>query len=305
MQAVVGYKTNLPLYGKAKSTKVLLEEAGDLWRTSQLVGRVSYILRNVAEMQMRQFFSGHNSLFNSPIGFISMMIANPEGNAFQKALVGRSKYSVNALGDLMKSTDAEIEFSKSVIARQAITNRASSTADYGKAGRSLNIFKAYEVVEAGHPDYLTALSYTMNQFSADKFIPDVIAVLKKGTPEAKAEYVDNLINTFDEPNNKLREFASAIYEDNDGMREILLLNPGKETGGGVVKANMNRENIMTWLFDEAQGDSVAGQLNLLAGQGAQRSVVLDLIQNGEVLVTNGAGKVVKLRTPYRQQGINN
>jgi hypothetical protein len=301
--AVVGYKTNLPLYGKAKSTKVLLEEAGDLWRTSQLVGRVSYILRNVAEMQMRQFFSGHNSLFNSPIGFISMMIANPEGNAFQKALVGRSKYSVNALGDLMKSTDAEIEFSRSVIARQAITNRASSTADYGKAGRSLNIFKAYEVVEAGHPDYLTALSYTMNQFSADKFIPDVIAVLKKGTPEAKAEYVDNLINTFDEPNNKLREFASAIYEDNDGMREILLLNPGKETGGGVVKANMNRENIMTWLFDEAQGDSVAGQLNLLAGQGAQRSVVLDLIQNGEVLVTNGAGKVVKLRTPYRQQGL--
>ena len=301
--AVVGYKTNLPLYGKAKSTKVLLEEAGDLWRTAQLVGRVSYILRNVAEMQMRQFFSGHNSLFNNPIGFISMMIANPEGNAFQKALVGRSRYSVNALGELMKSTDAEIEFSKSVIARQAITNRSSSTADYGKAGRSLNIFKAYEVVEAGHPDYLTALSYTINQFSADKFIPDVIAVLKKGTPTAKAEYVDNLINTFDEPNNKLREFASAIYEDNDGMREILLLNPGKETGGGVVKANMNRENIMTWLFDEAQGDSVAGQINLLAGQGAQRSVVLDLIQNGEALVTNSAGKVVKLRTPYRQQGL--
>jgi hypothetical protein len=33
----------------------------------------------------------------------------------------------------------------------------------------LNIFKAYEVVEAGHPDYLTALSYTINQFSADRF----------------------------------------------------------------------------------------------------------------------------------------
>ena len=301
--AVVGYKTNLPLYGKSKSAKVLLEEAGDLWRTAQLVGRVSYILRNVAEMQMRQFFSGHNSLFNSPIAFISMMIANPEGNAFQKALVGRSKYGVNALGDLMKSTDAEIEFSKSVIARQAITNRSSSTADYGKAGRSLSVFKAYQVVEAGHPDYLTALSYTINQFSGDKFIPDVVAVLKKGTPEAKAAYVDNLINTFDEPNNKLREFASAIYEDNEGMREILLLNPGKETGAGVVKENMNRENILTWLFDEAQGDSVAGQINLLAGQGAQRSVVLDLIQNGEALVTNSSGKVIKLRTPYRQEGL--
>jgi hypothetical protein len=303
-KAVVGYKTNIPLYGGAKATRVLLEEAGDLWRTAQLVGRVSYILRNVAEMQMRQFFSGHNSLFNSPMAFISMMIANPEGNAFQKSLVGRSKYSVNALGDLMKSTDAEIEFSKSVIARQAITNRGSSTADYGKAGRELSVFKAYEVVEAGNPDYLTALAYTVNQFSADKFMPDVISIVRKGaTPEAKAEYVDNLINTFDEPNNKLREFASAIFEDNDGMREILLLNPGKETGGGVVKANMNRDNIITWLFDETQPSSYAGQLNLLAGQGAQRNIVLDLIQNGEALVTNSKGAVVKLRTPYRQSGL--
>jgi hypothetical protein len=302
--AVVKYKTNIPLYGGAKGTKVLLEEAGDLWRTAQLVGRASYIFRNVAEMQMRQFFSGHNSLFNSPMAFISMMIANPEGNAFQKALVGRSKYGVNALGDLMKSTDAEIEFSKSVLARQAITNRGSSTADYGKAGRSLNIFKAYEVVEAGHPDYLTALSYSVNQHSSDKFMPDVVSILRKGaTPEAKAAYVDNLIDTFDEPKNKLREFASAIFDDNDGMREILLINPGKETGGGVVKENMSRENILTWLFDETQPDSYAGQLNLLAGQGAQRSIVLDLIQNGEALVTNSKGAVIKLKTPYRQQNL--
>jgi hypothetical protein len=302
-QAVIGYRTNLPFYGSAKSFKVFSEELGDLWRTAQLVFRVSYILRNVAEMQMRQFFSGHNSLFNSPIGFISMMIANPEGNAFQKALVGRSRYSVNALGELMKSTDAEVAFSQSIISRDAITNRASSTADYGKAGRSLSVFKAYEVVEPGHPEYLKSLSYTINQFSGDRFASDVIAVIKKGTPEAKSAYVDNLIDTFDEPNNKLREFASSIYEDNDGMREILLLNPGKETGGGVVKENMNRENILTWLFDETQPDSYAGQLNLIAGQGAQRSIVLDLIQNGEAIVTTTSGKVIKLRTPYRQKGL--
>jgi hypothetical protein len=302
-QAVIGYRTNLPFYGSAKSFKVFSEELGDLWRTAQLVFRVSYILRNVAEMQMRQFFSGHNSLFNSPIGFISMMIANPEGNAFQKALVGRSRYSVNALGELMKSTDAEVAFSQSIISRDAITNRASSTADYGKAGRSLSVFKAYEVVEPGHPEYLKSLSYTINQFSGDRFASDVIAVIKKGTPEAKSAYVDNLIDTFDEPNNKLREFASSIYEDNDGMREILLLNPGKETGGGVVKENMNRENILTWLFDETQPDSYAGQLNLIAGQGAQRSIALDLIQNGEAIVTTTSGKVIKLRTPYRQKGL--
>jgi hypothetical protein len=301
--AVVGYKTNLPLYGKAKATKVLLEETGDLWRTAQLVGRASYIFRNIAEMQMRQFFSGHYSLFNNPIGFISMVMADPKGNAFQRKLAERSRYGVNALGDYMKTIDAEVELSASIIARDAITNRGSSTADYGKAGRSLNIFKAYEVVEAGHPEYLKALSYTVNQFSADKFMADVVAVMRKGTPKAQAAYVDNLIATFDEPGNKLREFASAIYDDNAGMREILLKNPGKETGLGVVKDNMNRENIMTWLFDASQPDSLVGQLNLLAGQGAQRSIILDLIQNGETLITNSKGTVVKLKTPYRQKGL--
>ena len=301
--AVVGYKTNLPLYGKAKATKVLLEETGDLWRTAQLVGRASYIFRNIAEMQMRQFFSGHYSLFNNPIGFISMVMSDPAGNAFQKKLAERSRYGVNALGDYMKTVDAEVELSASIIARNAITNRGSSTADYGKAGRSLSVFKAYEVVEAGHPEYLKALSYTVNQFSADKFMADVVGVMRKGTPEAQAAYVDNLIATFDEPGNKLREFASAIYDDNAGMREILLKNPGKETGLGVVKDNMNRENIMTWLFDGSQPDSLVGQLNLLAGQGAQRSIILDLIQNGETLITNSKGAVVKLKTPYRQKGL--
>ena len=300
--AVVGYKTNLPLYGKAKSGRILLEEAGDIWRTSQLVLRYSYVLRNVAEMQMRQFLSGHNSIFNNPLGFIAMVMANPEGNLLQKTLSKRTRYSVNALGDLVKSTDAEAELSASLIARQGLM-RGSSVGDYGQAGRKVSVFKTYEAVGTDHPDFLQGLAWTLNNFSSDAFMPDVIRIMRKATPEAKSEYVDNLIATFDEPGNKLKEFTSAIYEDNDGMREILLKNPFKETGPGVVADNMNKDNILIWLFDEAQPDSVAGQLNLLAGQGSQRNLIMDIIADGETKFVNSAGKSVAVKTPYRMKGL--
>ena len=301
-EAVIKYKTNLPLFGTGKSAKIAIEELNDLWRTAQLVGRASYVFRNIAEMQMRQFFSGHNSIFNSPIGFISMVMANPEGNAFQKALSKRSKYGVNALGEWVKSTDAEVELSASIIARRGLM-RGSSVGDYGFSGRKANMFKAYQAVGTEHPDYLQGLAWTINSFSADKFFPDVIRVLQKGTPDAQVQYVDNLIATFDEPGNKLKEFVSAIYDSNEGMREVLLKNPGLETGPGIVKENMNKDNILLWLFDETQPSSYAGQLNTVAGQGAQRNAVIELILNGEVLVTGANGKVAKIKTPYRMNGL--
>jgi hypothetical protein len=301
-QSVINYKTNVPLYGTAKSGRILLEEANDLWRTAQLVGRASYIFRNIAEMQMRQFFSGHNSLFNNPIGFISMVMSDAEGNKLQKMLAKGSKYNVNALGDYFKTTDAEVELSASIIARRGLM-RGTSVGDYGAPGRQASVFKAYQTVGVDHPDFLKGLAWTMNNFSSDKFMPDVIRILEMGNPDAQLQYVDNLIATFDEPGNKLREFASAIYDNNEGMREILFKNPGLETGPGLVKENMNPENIAIWLFDEAQPSSYAGQLNLLAGQGAQRNTILSLIRDGEVLITSESGKVVKLQTPYRQKGL--
>ena len=297
---IVAYKTNIPLYGTARSLKVLLAETNDLWRTGQLVGRFSYILRNIAEMQMRQFFSGHISLFNNPIAFISMVIANPEGNAIQKMLAKTSKYSVNAMGQYWKSTDAEMELSDSIIASRAMRARGHSVSDYGGTGRMGGVtLKGYDDVTSEHPKYLEGLAWTINNFSSDKFMPDVIRVMQTGRPEAKLEYVDNLIKTFDEPDNRLRSLAQSIYDDNDGMREILLINPFKETGPGVVKENMNRENILIWLFDEKQTDTVAGQLNLLGGQGAQRNLVMDLIRDGQIK-TPINGKMTRLYTPYRQ-----
>ena len=301
--AITKLRVNQGIFGAAKSSKIFLEEMGDLWRTAQLVFRFAYIARNIAEMQMRQFFSGHNSIFNSPVGFISSMMSDPEGNAIQQMLAKRSKLGVNALGDSFKSVDAEIEFSESLIARQSLM-RGTSRSDYNAAQRKKGIlFKSYNDITSEHPDFLQGLAWTVNSFSSDKFMPDVIRILERQNPALQAEYVDNLIATFDEPGNKLKEFASAIFEKNNGMREVLLKSPSKEIGPGVVADNMNRDNIITWLFDSSQPDTVAGQLNLLGGQGSQRNLIMNLIRDGKAQVTTDSGKVITIQTPYRQKGL--
>lgn len=303
-KAIVKLKVNQGIFGGVKAGKIFLEESGDLWRTAQLVFRISYIARNIAEMQMRQFFSGHNSLFNNPLGFIAMMVADPDGNAIQQMVAKRSKLGVNALGQSMKSVDAEIEFSESIIARRALM-RGTSRSDYDAAQRRKGIlFKAYNDITSEHPDFLQGLAWTINNFSSDKFMPDVVRILNAGgSPASQAEYVDNLLATFDEPGNILKEFVSAVYEKNVGMREVLLKSPSKEIGPGVVADNINRENVIAWLFDTNQQDNVAGQLNLLGGQGTQRNLIMDLIRDGKITVTNSKGKPVTIVTPYRQKGL--
>jgi hypothetical protein len=303
-KAIVAYKTNLPLFGTAKSTKLLLEQAGDLWRTAQLVGRFSYVVRNVAEMQMRQFFSGHYSIFNSPIGFISMVMADPKGNIVRRNLAKGTRYGVNVMGESLKEINPEeVEYSASVIARLGLMRGTESVGDYGSQARKGTLFKSYESITPEHPEFLKALSWTINSFSNDRFMPDVVRIMQKGTKEAQIEYVDNLIATFDEPGNKLKELASAIFKDNKGMREVLLKNPFPETGPGVIADNMNKDNILTWLFDATQERTVAGQLNILGGQGSKRNVIMDLIRDGEIKVTSAGGKPVTVRTPYRQTGL--
>lgn len=48
----------------------------NVFRTALLVGRISYIVRNSAEMQIRMFLNGHESVFSDPATMIGMSLGN-------------------------------------------------------------------------------------------------------------------------------------------------------------------------------------------------------------------------------------
>jgi hypothetical protein len=72
-------------------------------------------------------------------------------------------------------------------------------------------------------------------------------------------------------------------------------------GPGVVKENLNIDDILIHLFDSSQGDTVISQINAVAGTGPKSSMIFDLIRDGEITVTRN-NKLVKIKAPYSTGG---
>ena len=296
-KSVGDYKGNAVI-NKARAGKVLLEEFGDFWRTAQLVARFSYVTRNIAEMQMRQFLSGHNSLFTNPLGFISTVVANPEGNAFTKFMAKYAKYQYDASGNPFKTQQAEADLGDAAVSFRSWWNRQNSAGDI-RSNRRSQIFNQFKVVGSDHPEFSEGLAYTVNNFVSDKFMSAIIR-LKDSGPEAQRTWLETIAKDFDNKDNPLRNFATSIFENNAGLRQIYLKDIS-ETGPGVVKENLNIDDILIHLFDSSQGDTVISQINAVAGTGPKSSMIFDLIRDGEITVTRN-NKLVKIKAPYSTGG---
>jgi len=293
-EAINNYTLN-SAFGRYRQVKILTEELGDIWRTAQLVLRVAYVWRNIAEMQMRQMFSGHSSIINHPISFIAMMVGNPEGGPFKKLVARASKYQYSAMDVAFKTKDAEIELSDGIRGSMAQMARGHSVSDM-RNGISRETNKYYEVVGSEHPNFLEGLAHTINRFNSDKFAGPVVRLMRSGNEEGKHSFVQHLIDDFDSPNSILKDFATSVFESNTGLRELLLKDPAL----GFVKENISAEDLFIYLFDANQGDTYAGQIKSIMGSGTQSNLILDLIADGKGVLEN-KGKSIQLNVPYAQK----
>ena len=98
-------------HGAQQFRTVTTELFDTFFKQTVLVGRISYIERNIIDMQVRSYFTGSTTLFNHPLRFIAMSMGNPEGNAVAKYLTRFSKFDNTVFGtrfdDLLKVADAE------------------------------------------------------------------------------------------------------------------------------------------------------------------------------------------------------
>lgn len=284
------------VYGRAKAGRVFAEEMGDIWRTAQLVFRISYIWRNIAEMQMRQFFSGHASMFSHPMQFAAMVMANPatrRGRFAQRM----ARYQTDLEGNIFKNAEAEGEFLEAVRLYQVYAHRMVSVSDYTKNGSS-EIYKYYRVIDSTDEEFFKGLAYTINRFASDKLNPEIARLVISGDEVAKRAYVDDLIKNFDEQDNIIRDYTVGAFERNEGIRTIFLRDPSLPP----TKDNLSPEKIFAFFFDEAQEHTLAGQIKTLAGNGPKSYLIMDLIASGEkgITFTNDAGKLVKIVPPWRR-----
>lgn len=306
-------RLNKPLYG-AKATKVFLESAGDTWRTAQLAFRASYVLRNIGEMQMRQLLSGHTNIISNPLQFIAMVMANSgRTNAFTRRM---AKYRFDLADNAFANLDAEGEFLDAIRGYQIQAFRAGSVSDY-RTNQASEIFKFYRAIEANpqmssktKKEFYKALAFTINRFAADPINAKVARLMALENEEAKLAFVKSLIDDFDKPGSYLKEYADGVFvePDNLGLLRSFFdelpeglsdnLSPEffrEKVQEFIRKDNVSAEKVFTFLFDETQPHTIAGQIRAIQGQGPQGQRLFNIIADEDPIKAPWATKVSTYR----------
>ena len=272
------YNTNVPLYGQAKALAAGVNEFGDYWRQAQLVWRVAYTLRNITEMQLRMFFSGHESMFSHPLSYIAMVVGNSEGNAFKKMLARNAKYKNDILDNSFVDGDLEADIVSSVEEYLQLMKRQISAQD----NRTSFIGKTYQVVDNAHPEYYDALTVSLLRFGSDKLMP---IVAKATSPALQDKALKELVGT-KEGFDLLTSLHNAARVGKDKLDDvsdfdmIVMKDPSKAWG----KNNINKQGLYNYLFDPNSTASYQYALNALSGNGAKASYIRELLANGKTNV---------------------
>jgi hypothetical protein len=293
MKAIIKFEAAKLKQGR-KAFRAFSEELGDIWRTAQLAFRISYILRNIGEMQMRQMFAGHASIFSHPIQFIAFVMATsgkngPLGKISQKV----ARWQYDALGNKFTPELTDGDVVDSIKGYQLQRSRGESVSDYQQSRKS-EIFKTYSLADSKSPDYFEGLSFVLNRWATDDMYPAVAKLMQLGDENAKLAFVDRLIKEFDKPGNAIREMTFGAFEKNPGIKRIFL----RDANLPITKDNLHKERIFAYLFDETPGnETYANRIKSLVGNGSASNILMDIII-GEAKIATESGKFVTLKSPW-------
>ncbi len=280
LQAMDRYTMNKTRYG-VRAARVALEEAGDVWRTAQLAFRISYIMRNIGEMQMRQLLSGHANIISNPLQFISMVMANSgKTNALTRRI---AKYRFDLADNAFANELAEGEYLQGVRNYQINAFRGESVSDF-RTNQKSELLKFYRVLEANpqmsketKEAFYKGLAFTINRFASDPINSKVARLMAVGDDKAKLEFVKNIIDDFDNPKGLIQEYITGVFKENEGIRRIFFKDINLPEDKIFSKDNLSADKIYKFLFEESQEHTIAGQIRNIAGQGPQARRIFDIL----------------------------
>ena len=301
-RAVARYDRLKRVVGNGNAANVAISEFAEHWRTAQLAFRISYITRNVGEMQFRMFLSGHETLLSHPLGFAAMMYADQSGNAVQKLLKHFEKYGDDMLGNSFKDPQAAKLLTDAMDEYLTFMGRKVSTGDMRSLDAKTRLLgKWYRVVDYADENFYPAFATTLARFNLDDMMP---LVARADTPQLQAKLVDDLINNRpvmingQERTNLLKEILEASFSKNErgtggsDFARVFL----KDPEAPFSKANLNADGIRNWLFDPASTGSYETALRGLMGSGQRGLYIRELLANGVVKVPTATGDEI-IRMP--------
>lgn len=246
----------LRLTSKLSKSKILGKSSefadiaiNDYWKKLQLV-RPAYVIRNIAEEQIRVFATGHISIFNNPGMALAMWLGREDGGVLRRTLRQFDTYrhtvfneSFSTGDDIIDSLDESLghEMKNSYVEMMS----ADRTGSFDDRAIKVLQFKNVGAVGFGHKRFFDGLANTMRILNSDHMArivagqntPEIMAAIAKGAKREDA-VVDYFLTG---PGRKsLDEFAAsqsdemkAFVRSSEGLRKYLYTAKDVETGKDI------------------------------------------------------------------------
>ena len=224
-----------------KTTNALTKGAdiaiNDFWKKLQLV-RPAYIIRNIAEEQLRVFGTGHISFFNHPAMAMAMWMGRQEGPTWRRMLNQFDQYRNTVFNESFSTGDDALDLLDETLAHRA-KNSYVDLMSVDKAGsfdeRAIKVlqFKNVGAVAFGHKRFFDGVANTLRILNGDEMArivagadnPSIAKAVANGMKREDA-VVDYFLNgagrqSLDAFAEATPENFSALIKTPDGLKQYL------------------------------------------------------------------------------------
>ena len=239
-----------------KSTEYADIAINDFWKKLVLV-RPAYVIRNIAEEQIRVFGTGHISFFNNPGTALAMWLGREDGNALRRTLNKFDTYRHTVFNESFSTGDDIADVLDETLG-QGMKNSYIDVMSANKAGsfdeRAIKVlqFKGVGRVPFGHKRFFDGLANSLRILNSDETArvvagynpPEVAKAIAIGAKREDA-VVDYFLTgsgrkTLDNFASAQSDEVAAFLRSPDGLREYLYTGKSAKDGKDIsVLARVN------------------------------------------------------------------
>lgn len=232
---LVSKLSKLPAGGKGIDIADVL--IGNWWKKMQLV-RPAFVIRNIAEEQLRVFGTGHISILNKPAMAMAMWMGREEGPAWRRLLFHFDEHRHNVMGNTFSTGDDITDVVQETSAhrvKNSFVDMMSADAKGSFDDRAVKVlsFKNVGAVGFGHKRFFDGVANQVRNLNSSPFARVIAGATPKQVDEAikaGASREDAVIDYFFSGAGRetLESFAESTPDDfknfiftRDGLKKYL------------------------------------------------------------------------------------
>lgn len=232
-----------------KSTEYADKAINDFWKNLQLV-RPAYIIRNIAEEQIRVFGTGHISFFNNPGMALAMWLGREDGGVLRRTLRQFDTYRHTVFDESFSTGDDAIDMLDETLGQDMKNSyvemmTADRTGSFDDRAIKVLQFKGVGRVPFGHERFFDGLANSLRILNSDEtarvvagYNPPAVAQAVANGMKREDAVIDYFLTgagrkTLDKFASAQNDATAAFLRSRDGLREYLYTGKSAKNGEDI------------------------------------------------------------------------